>query len=575
MENQDPYSSECLKRKLTSLISDHEQAELVLLEDTKLYNNADETTEMRQKKVLMADEIHVPDRTVASNINQQQARLISYIKNGESLVTFGFPFANPEQQSLLMARAERITKGIRVSGWEQPWYKVAHNGLLFGRAFIHVLQDSTKPMQVAFEHVHTRDMLTPRGFKDLQTSHMLAVRHKLTSVSFEEFSRRYRWNMEVAKSLLDKYAKVADTAPYEVYHVFYKQPSEDGSMTVMHYWYTHTDNGRDLTEPTEYMTGLINLETLQPRPAAQYPFAMYLRRWDSNDLADEVRGQGELDAPTQASLSMMQTALTNGTFRASKFILSPPPEKGADPVSMENLELKHGIFSPIPLDTFQPAYPGSQIVSFMNQLRGVNLQQLGATDFAAMTRDDTEKRVKELAYAKQMGDLLAESSVAPWAHMCHEAFSMAWTIIQSQALLGEVHLEEEQDSLLLPVVVAPYGEYESMNRARYRQRLLEFWAIVQGRPGELPFYEELLREFFPLQSRRWFEVQQVIDAANQKTEQLSSILLQLGDTLAQHAQQQPALVPIVQQLANVLAQLGLAPNDGNAAPAPAGPQRAA
>lgn len=580
MKQTDLYSSDQLKKKIAALLSTQGQVETALKTDTALYNNDDQTIALREKKQLLADEIHIPDKTIASNIAQIQARLISYLRNGESLVTFSLP-NNQEHSDTFATRAATFTQGIRVRGWEEPWYKVAHNGLLFGRGFIMVVHDPKQPLKVAFEHVHTSDMLLPENTVRLQDVEMLAVRYRLTQVTFLEYAKRFRWDGAMVSSLHDKHKNETVNAPYAVYRVFYKAPNDKGGMTVYDCWYSEYENGNFLREAAPYMTGLIDIESADPatnkfvaRPANSYPFAMYVRKWDSNDNAMKVRGQAELDAPVQSALTMYNGAMVNGSHRASRLLLSPDTEKGQDPIHLENFELKHGILSTAPVKQIKFDYPSAQLGSFMQQIRGQNMQANGATDYAAMTREDSEKRVKELAFAKQTADLLSEASVAPWAAMVHEAMAMAWIIVQSQAILGQAQLYEAADTIKLPVIVAPFGEFDTLSRARFRQRLIEFWAVVKGMPGELPFYEVMLREFFPLQAREWFTVQGHINQLQQSIGQRDQLLLELFNVISTYAQQQPALGQFASQFGSALSALGIQPNNQPSATGPAGPQTA-
>jgi hypothetical protein len=240
---------------------------------------------------------------------------------------------------------------------------------------------------------------------------------------------------------------------------------------------------------------------------------------------------------------------------------------------MEQMKLANGLFAPFPVRKITMDMPPASITSFGQFLAGQNMQQHGMTDYAAMNRPDSEKTKGEIVMAKQAGDELAESTVAPWALFIHTVFTMAWEVIKSQALLGNVIIQETHETLLKPVIIAPYGEYESIYRARYRNRLMTFHPLIKGTPVELPFMKTMIREFFPQQAAMWQkeadilgQMQQQIQSSQAQIAQLSAMLMEVTKRVTQHAKLSPDLTILAAQLG--AATSGMAQPSGDATTPP-------
>ena len=480
--------------------------------------------ELRQANKILSDETLIPDRTIDFNVRTQKALYVRFLEESRRLLIFGVHPGFPLDQRDEVAKLEdNFTEGMRYNRWKNAWFKTFDGTCLHGAVAVEVIFDPSKPLNCAIDYISRDDLQFPTNLKSIQSAELILRRYTVTMTEVEGMSKIYGFNPEGVRCLqeIDANPRATDEKMFEIYKSYYKL---DG--VVMTAWYSDQWTTDWLSAPKKLDLGIkqvdeaavaaaTNLgippeEALKqfatPKDITFYP--MFFLKYD--EMEDEVilnvPGRAALDLQVQEALTHTVSATVNGAVRASGLYASVEPTNDGDAPSNNVIgTLEHGKILGRPLKIFTVPWPNSILLTVTQALSVRNQSQMGQTDFAALTRNDTEKTATEIQAAQQQKASLSSMQVNLLATVIVDVYSLCWEIARWQKMLGLCRGELTNEPALLnyAYVFSAAGDVEVIQRAEKKQSLREIWQIMKDTPASQQVLEYILELYFPEEAEAW------------------------------------------------------------------------
>jgi hypothetical protein len=476
----------------------------------------------RQKEEILGDETIIPDHTINANVSAEKAKYVNYIESSRRLLIFkppgDFPFQDKGEITNL---EEAFTDGMRFNRWKLPWFKVFDGACLHGACAVEVIFDPSKPFNCAIDYVSRNDLRFQLNLKNIQAGEIIARRFEWTIIEVEAMAKRYGFKPEGVKYLeqiTQDFASRTTSKMFEVYKVYFKI---DGLVQVA--WYTeHWTNGW-LADPKPLELGLFEIDQITMMQAKQmglpyappatpidfYPFFPLKYDEQEDEIILDVPGRAALDIQAQEAITHAFSSLINGSIRAAGIYASTLPANNGDaPTDKVVGKLKHGVILDRPLNFFTPPWPNANVLLGTIQAISVrNQSQMGRTDFAALTRDDTEKTATEIQAAAKQTAALSSMQVDLLATVIIDVYELCYKIARCQVLLGlcKGYLTNNPELLFIDYSFKAAGDVEVVQRAEKQQALKEIWMIAKDTPAAQSVFEYILEVFFPNEAKDWIQ----------------------------------------------------------------------
>ena len=516
--------------RLNGIIADWKSQEVdKIVNRRKVRKNLVNVAEARQKGTILGDETIIPDHTIDFNVRQQKALYVNYIETSRRLLLFkppgNIPYTDKDE---IMELEKNFTDGMRYNRWKSSWFKVFDGACLHGACAVEVIFDPSKPFNCAVEYVSRNDLRFQLNLKNIQSSEVVLRRFEWTIVEVQAMAKRYAFKEEAVQTLerITTDRKTSNDL-FEVYRAYFKQ---DGRVYVA--WYTDQYSNSWLSEPRPLELGLFDIDQVamdqhamvtqqaaqvgiavppyQPNASAVDFYPFFILKYDEpeDEVILDVPGRAALDIQAQEAITSAFSATINGAVRASGLYASAAPNPNGDAPSDRTIgKLKHGEYTDRPLNFFQPAYPNPILMTVIQALSVRNQQQMGRTDFAALTRDDTEKTATEIQAASREQQSLSSMQVNLLATVITDVYELCYRIARSQFImkLCKGFLTANPSLLHIDYTFAAAGDVEVIQRAEKEQSLKEIWNIAKDTPAAASIFEHILETFFPNESPAWIK----------------------------------------------------------------------
>jgi len=507
--------------------------------------NVINVNQLRQDNKILSDETQIPDRTIDYNVRTQKAQYVQYLEGSRRNLIFGvhpsFPLDERDEVSKL---EDNFTQGMRYNRWKSPWFKCFDSTCLHGANFVEVIFDPSKPFNCAVDYIRREDLQFPENLTNIQSAELILRRYKSTMTEIEGMAKAFGFNLAGVQSLkqISDGMSSTDERMYEIYKAYYKQ-----SGIVWTAWYSEQFGQEWLSTPKKLDLGIKDLDKAalevmtsqgtnpsqvipqlaQTKDITFYP--VFALKYDEveDEVILNVPGRAALDLQTQEAITHLFSANVNGNVRASGLYASPVPSNdGVPPTDRVIATLQHGKVVDRPLSFFQMDYPSPGLLTAIQALRVSNQSQMGQTDFAALTRQDTEKTATEIQAAQAQKASLSSMQVNLLATVITDVYSLCWEIARWQTMLGLCRgplVPPGQDPALTikllnyPYVFSAAGDVEVIQRAEKKQSLREIWQIMKDTPAAQSVLEYILELYFPDEADNWINdlkapTNQVIEA---------------------------------------------------------------
>lgn len=546
------------------------------------YIKDSDSLSLRQRGILLADEMYSPQRLIDQNIRSEKPALIKYLTQSTRSVIFETtdltPVDGKEKLEAFFTNCARFLK------WEIPWTRCFDGSQAHGKDSVEVVFDASKPGNFRIDHIGPSRLIFSTDSEDLHAQEVIAIERILTS---NQLRTMKGFNKEqVSKIVQTNAAKIgSQDCSHKCYKVYFKQ---DGIVHVA--WYAKDGCDSYLMEPKplwlgkrDFTAAKINEDPENPEAIADYPSIyeteapVYILPYsiDNDPRIIEIVGRCKLDEPAQEAASALQTAMVNGANRASKVMGAPkqnnlgiPPN--AEP-TMTNKVIGAGRLWDQPIDFFTTPWPAQSIVGFINQVVTSNKQEQGSgIAFAALNRKDTEKTATELNMAQQESQELGSVQIILLSVFIREVYACCWGITQNRVLQGKIKVKDPsllmlfgdnvdatEDGVVLSCtgakeyILKSSGDIDVIQRQQHLQKLMQGWEVFGKTAISVEYLKDIIRYSFPEDASKYINI---IDTgiANQ-ADALKNLLIKVSKVLQAIVQDPSSIATVspeaLQQLA--------------------------
>lgn len=510
---------EMRKKQIVMLIGDWKEEKDRVDIRRKLRKNRKNVQELRQEQAILEDETVIADHTIDQNISAEKAAYMQYLETSRTLLTFTPRPYESIPRDILTQLEETFTLGARYDRWKIPWYKIIDGCLLHGAIGFEIVFDETKPFHFSIDYIRRENFIYPTKMTDIEKSDMYLRVFEYPVVQFETWRKTGQgWNMAALDDIIKRHEQYRNKL-IEIYKVYFKQ---DG--IVYSGWYSDTPNVTTwLQDPKPHHIGELVEEVIPPDPMAvmmnpglavnppttwkpvpckEFPFVLFRYTETEDEVVLEIPGRASMDVYTQEAITELLTSTVNGAHRASGLYVSCEPTLNDSP-NPGTVKLKHGLVVQGKVTTHQLPWPNTIALSVIQALSVRNASQMGRTDFAAMSRQDTAKTASEINAAQTQAAALGSIKVSLFADAITRAYMIGWSIARSQALSGQINDFEAfpPEVLKHEYTLTPSGDVEVIKRQEKLQQMKEFFSVIANTPAAVPFLKLLIRAAFPEDSR--------------------------------------------------------------------------
>ena len=533
------------------LDADHKEEITRVDRRRELRKNRISLKEIRDKGQILSDELVIPDRTIDTNIRQQKSPYTKYIESPTTVLAFTDP-SSPELN--LTPLAVWHSDLVRVGSWKRPYFNLIDAILLHGAGYMEVVYSPNAPSHSVVEYIRREDLIFAKGTKNIQAAGRVFRRYMVTKSQLSIIADKYGFD----KTQLAKVETTSKGSTEEIRLFKCFMRTKDGRVHIA--WRADNTAGCDnwLKAPEPLDLNIVDVQIDQnltsqgviqpislptPRTITRYPLFIFPYHVEEDEVIIDVQGRAALDLHAQDMLTSLWSGTVNGVTRASRFY---PTRKaavsGETPRNTELFTLKHGVVYEGDFNVFQPNYPNTIAIAVAEALSNKKSQEIGATNYAAMNRNDTRKTATELQFAREEADNLSGPNISLFSMNMLEMEQLRWEILRS-AIQQEILVipDRAQRRFKLPLSVPDVtifsptllatmaADSQVVRRAQRQSKFAEHWPIVQASPYALPYLNTFLQELFPDEFPKW---QQEIGQTNQQVAQLTDMLKRSVDMLS-------------------------------------------
>ena len=533
------------------LDADHKEEITRVDRRRELRKNRISLKEIRDKGQILSDELVIPDRTIDTNIRQQKSPYTKYIESPTTVLAFTDP-SSPELN--LTPLAVWHSDLVRVGSWKRPYFNLIDAILLHGAGYMEVVYSPNAPSHSVVEYIRREDLIFAKGTKNIQAAGRVFRRYMVTKSQLSIIADKYGFD----KTQLAKVETTSKGSTEEIRLFKCFMRTKDGRVHIA--WRADNTAGCDnwLKAPEPLDLNIVDVQIDQnltaqgviqpvslptPRTITRYPLFIFPYHVEEDEVIIDVQGRAALDLHAQDMLTSLWSGTVNGVTRASRFY---PTRKaavsGETPRNTELFTLKHGVVYEGDFNVFQPNYPNTIAIAVAEALSNKKSQEIGATNYAAMNRNDTRKTATELQFAREEADNLSGPNISLFSMNMLEMEQLRWDILRS-AIQQEILIVPDRAqrrfklplsvpdvTIFSPTLIATMAaDSQVVRRAQRQSKFAEHWPIVQASPYALPYLNTFLQELFPDEFPKW---QQEVGQANQQVAQLTDMLKRSVDMLS-------------------------------------------
>lgn len=538
-----PFKYEDEQKTLDALLVTHSDEQTRVDRRRTVRKNRINVAELRNKqdKPILSDETVIPDRTIDMNIRSEKGPYVSYVEKPTVILDFSdSALPNNNLTPLAVWHASLIRQG----DWKLPKFLAIDALLLHGASYKEVVFSENSPSRSVEEYIRREDLIFPEKTKNIQACGRVYRRYEITRSQLADLARKYQFDSTQVAHIEER-SKNKTEASY-----IYKSYIRNDQGVIYVAWTADTTLGCTgwLKPPTPLQLGLFDITpspsgapTITPRPIKVFPIIVTPYHVEEDEIILETQGRASLDLNDQDALTSLMSATVNGTVRASRFYPTRKAGPGATPKNEELFQLRHGFLYEGEFSTFQPNYPNNIAVSIAQVLQSRKAQQIGATDYAAMNRQDTRKTARELDLAQQTAAELTGPNISLFSLCEFKVEYLRWEIILSGVRMEmALNLPIEARHFKVPanippevfssptLIVSMAADAQVVRRAQRESKFLDMWPVVASTPYALPFLESMLSDIFPEDFPDW---KKQLGQTNQQISAMTDLLNQAGQAI--------------------------------------------
>jgi hypothetical protein len=515
-----------------------------------------ESISLRERGIIKADEVYIPNRLIDQNIRAEQPAMVKYLTQSQRSIIF------ESSDGIAVDGKEKLENDFTIKArylkWEIPWIQCFDGAQAHGKDSIEVLFDAKKPGNFCLEHIGPNRLIFSKDSEDIQSQEVLLIEKVLTSNQLKTMEGFDQKQVEKLVNSNQTEAGQQD-CNNRCYKTFFKQ---DGVVHVC--WYGKNLDGY-LCPPQPLFLGKRDFtKQMVLEEGAQAPdfpaiyeemFPIYLLPYVVNNDPRilETPGRCKLDEPYQEGASALQSAMVNGATRASSIMMAPkqnalnvPPN--AAPL-MTDAVIGMGRIWNQAMDMFHTPYPSDSLVGFLNAVVTQNKQEQGSgVAFATMNRKDSGKTATEINAAMETSQELGSVQVILLSVFIREVYACCWGIYQNRVLQGKIAIKSPDILILfgegieidnkgyvtkclapIEYIIKSSGDVDVVQRQAHLQKLMQGWEVF-GKTAIAPeFLKDIIRYAFPEDATKYINILDT-GVANE-ADQLKQLLLKTANVL--------------------------------------------
>lgn len=579
-----------LESKLNKLCDTMESLMLKVKASRRLrYTEIDIEAERKMGR-LAPDELLVPQHIIDTNIRREQSAYIQYITQSPRAVILQ-DRANPANDPSLIERD--ITNRIRYDGWQQPEYRVIDCFQQEGYAIKELVQDQTKPGELAFEEVGIADFGFYLDSKSIQSNEQIIRRYYFTRTSLLAFTKPEKeggrgWSTEQVEKVIKQSPTAAgdtsqadsdlkDRSLYSIEKVMFRVK---GIVQVA--WMCNRVCDDWIRAPKPLYLGrqrtLSKMEMLKKMTTSQYelsyekdyPYYLFPYTISENPTISELKGRVYLDQDTQEATTSLMSSFVTAHRRGSGLYFSKDVSDPNDDVLMQkNVYFKTGALINSKVTQFQLQAPGPEMISGIQMLVSANQSENAQINFAVNNRKDSRKTAAEVNAAGQQAQQLTTVQVTLYSTALKASYQSFFDIVKSRICAGLIAVDQPMKALYMrDWIVKPSGDTDVIERQQKIAMMQQAWVVVSKTPAAPVFLAKMLSLLFPDDAPQYLVAMQ--QAQQQQQSQQATMMKQAMGIVMQVAKgiiklsKQPEMFseigrthafPIVENMGNELEQL--------------------
>jgi hypothetical protein len=544
------YAKGVLKRVIDSWAKIEDAQERIR---TLRYTRDMDSVTLRASGIIKPDECYSPVRVMDTNIRREQPQYINYLTQSPRSLVFVAPRETPPD---LVANGESdFTKKARYLAWEKPFMRVVDGAQTFGWDAVEVLFDDELPGHFCVEHIGHGDLIFSLDCEDLQAQEVVIRRVRLTSWQLKQFVADFGWEESSVNELIKSNSKgevQSEDAIHCAYKCFYRK-----DKAVFVGWFS--DKASDwLKVPTGLFLGRRDISSgkvvvgqdeegqeivdYPAIPETNYPIHIlpYVESEDGKITC--LKGRGDMDESIQEAASALQTAIVNGTLRASNVYGAPAQSPiNTAPNSaprVTDVILVNGRMYDQPITFFRSPYPEPAAIQALQAVVSQNQQEQSQVNFTVLNRKDSNKTATEVNSAEQKASELSSIQIILLSTFIRSVYGLCWSIYQSRVLQQKIEVTQnllpffaEQDQTtgqLRPTeyILKSSGDVDVIEKKDKLNRMMQAWPVVGQTPIGMLFLKDILKLAFPDDAEKY-----ITELDNQTVLRDKMLIKKLADTV--------------------------------------------
>lgn len=552
---------------------------------------------LRTSGEIAEDETFIPVRVIDTNIQREQPPYINYLKNSRRQAIFRC-IDNAQLDTQLLE--EQYTNGMTYLNWETPYFKCLDGAQTHGWDSVEVVYDESKPLHVGIEHIGHDKLFYHDTCKSIQEAPQLIREYNPTIIRLKQFVDEFGFNSQEVQKLIDK-RKDSPTRADETVTIYKRLYKFNGIVYVC--WFALEAGVSDwLKAPMQHYIGIDNkvtkpveqppdmfgnpqppqqVNSWEPAPVTLYPIAFLPYRESEEQTMKEYKGRTYLDENKQEACTAILSAFVNRLTRSANIYGSPATEDGTGGSLKElsDIKLTNGKVLNKPFNFWSMEGPDPLLLTALEYMDKANANETNQVNFAVNNREDSRKTAKEISSSEQQQALLNGVSLTLFSTFVRTIHSIAWLVIQSQALqqkikflqvtiqqpipspiTGQPMIDPQTNQPAtntiqvnnLPIIGLTYdvraaGDVDVVQRQEKIQQMKQDWPVIVNTPLASQFLADLMKLEYPDNGEKYAQAVMSGDQVQQMQGMLMSMDTIIEGINKQHPEIFAALPPEQQQ----------------------------
>lgn len=513
----------------------------------------------RKSNKIGPDELYIPQHIIDSNIRREQARYVAFISTSRRAAVF----EDIEEPGISCDVIEKdFTGRVRYDDWQFNWYRLIDGMQQNAYGVFELVFDATAPGNLRLQEVAYDDLGYSLDSKDFQSCEMLTRRYYFTKTQLLSLADDKLWKFD--KEQVDKCVTTKDTGDTNDYkqQSLYKVEKVMFRVKGVVYvgWSCEQKCDDWLREPRPLYLGRQTMDPLTGQWVkafeTRYPYYLAQYNISENTTIRDLKGRAYMDQDTQEAVTSLISSYVTAHRRAAGLYFSrEETDPNSDTVTQSNITFKTGCLINAKVKQFQLVPPDSSMLSAVQGLASMNMQENSQINYAANNREDSRKTATEIQAAQAESQLLSTIQLALFSAFARSVLNGFYEIFITRVRAGLIKVTQDLMELYQrDYRVKPAGDSDVIERQEKIVKMQQAWPVVQNMPFAPLFVAKLLQLMFPDDAMQYIAMMQQDRNKDMAIQSLGHVLQGL---IADPRQLSPQAQQHIPAIAGLLQQVGM------------------